>query len=102
MRLFFSLALLLPLVSVIGCSAVLGTQSSTSIYRCDGGRWFSVHRDKNTARIEYVDDRYSLARRPSSLGIKYASPEATLIIDGQFAAFATETVVDLEQCSEEV
>ena len=100
MRLYFSLAICTPLIFLAGCSAVAGPQSPTSVFRCDGGRWFTVNRDANTASIRYADERYSLARRPSSLGIKYSSPEATLIIDGRFAAFATETVVDLEQCSE--
>ncbi len=100
MRLSFSLALRTPLIVLAGCSGVAGPQATTSIYRCDDGRWFSVNRDANTASIRYADERYSLSRRPSSLGVKYSSAEATLIIDGRFAAFVTETVVDLDRCSE--
>jgi hypothetical protein len=59
-----------------------------------------VTRDANIASVRFDQKQYNLSRRPSSLGIKYSSAEATLIIDREFAAFVTETVVDLTRCSE--
>ena len=82
------------------CSAAAAPQVRTATYACSDGRSFTVRRDDERASIQYADGRYSLSRRPSSIGTKYASPEATLIIDGDFAAFVTETVVDLEGCHE--
>lgn len=83
-----------------GCSASASPAAINSVYQCSDGRIFSVARDDSRAAVYYEDERYSLSRRPSSIGLKYASPEATLIVDGAFAAFVTETIVDLENCNE--
>ena len=80
------------------CSASVSPQVSSARYVCEDGRSFSVKRDERAASILYTDTRYSLPRRPSSIGVRYASPEATLIIDGNFAALVTETIVDLQSC----
>lgn len=68
-------------------------------YRCVDGRTFTVQRGEETAEVGYFNERYRLPRRPSRLGIRYATEDATLIIDGDFAAFVTEHVVDLESCT---
>lgn len=70
----------------------------SSTFLCADNRSFRVERDTNSAIVHYLDVRYHLGRRPSSLGYKYGSPEASLIIDGDYAAFVTETVPDLEDC----
>ena len=88
------------MILLAACSAVAAPRLTSSIYRCHDGQRFSVDRNSQTALIRYANNRYSLSRRPSSLGVKYSSAEATLIIDGQFAAFVTETVMDLENCYE--
>jgi hypothetical protein len=36
--------------------------------------------------------------KPASIGKRYASSDATLVIDGQFAAFVTDQVSDLLGC----
>lgn len=83
-----------------GCSATAAPQTRTTLYECADGRTFTVRSDPYDASVAYDDEHYRLTRRPSSIGTKYASTEATLIVDGNFAAFATETVVDLNQCFE--
>ena len=93
-----SVRLVASALLVGGCSAPVSPNVATSRYVCNDGRSFSVQRDEDSASILYTDSRYSLPRRPSSIGIKYESPEATLIIDGKFAALVTETIVDLQAC----
>lgn len=88
------------MVLLAACSAAATPQVTSAVYRCHDGRWFTVARNHNSASIRYADTSYNLSRRPSSLGMKYSSAEATLIIDHQFAAFVTETLMDLEQCYE--
>jgi hypothetical protein len=69
-------------------------------YRCSDGRTFGVVRDSYEADVAYANELYSLQRRPSSIGVRYASTEASLVVDGPYAAFVTETVVDLPECRE--
>lgn len=83
-----------------GCSTSASPAAINSVYQCADGRFFSVARDARRAAVYYEDERYSLSRRPSSIGLKYASLEATLVVDGAFAAFVTETIVDLRSCTE--
>jgi len=83
--------------------AACSTQGAASVpdvatYRCAEGRSFSVERTGEAATVLYSEERYQLSRRPSSIGIRYASREATLLLDDDFAAFATEMVIDLQDC----
>lgn len=82
------------------CSAAATPQVRKATYACNDGKSFTIQRDGKNASLEYFGEHYSLSRRPSSVGVKYASPEATLIIDGDFAAFVTESLVDFERCYE--
>lgn len=82
------------------CSAAAAPQVKSATYNCNAGRSFGVRSDDKHATIEYSGQRYSLPRRPSSIGYKYASPAATLIIDGDVAVFVTEAIVDLGGCYE--
>lgn len=92
-------ALILLGLSLLACSAG-GRSSSTiaSTFLCADDRSFSVERNADGATVHYLDAYYHLSRRPSSIGYKYGSREASLIIDGDYAAFVTETVPDLEDC----
>lgn len=82
------------------CSAQSAKPKVETTYRCSDGRTFKVLRDSYEADVDYANESYSLQRRPSSIGIRYGSTEASLILDGPYAAFVTETVVDLPQCKE--
>jgi hypothetical protein len=88
------LALLGSACSATGLSAARGSAT----FRCADGRSFLVERDARTATVLFSDMRYQLPRRHSSIGLRYDSGEAALMIDGDFAAFVTETVPDLHDC----
>lgn len=98
MKLAFALVLGVSMIFLAAFSATAAPNPTSSIYRCHDGRWFSVDRNHQNAFIRYADERYNLSRRPSSLGTKYASAEATLIVDGQLAVFVTQKLFDLDQC----
>ena len=86
-------------LALANCSVAGPAATPSVLYRCADGRSFTVSRDRYEASVGYEDALYSLARRPSSIGAKYASPEAALIIDGDHAVFTSETIVDLKQCA---
>ena len=50
------------------------------------------------ATVRYQGQELELPRRKSGIGIRYASPEATLIIDDEMAVLVTETNVNLKLC----
>lgn len=81
------------------CSATSrsGVPASTT-FRCADGRSFLVERDARTATVIFSGISYRLPRRASSIGLRYGSGEAALMIDGDFAAFVTELVPDLNDC----
>ena len=41
---------------------------------------------------------YALRRKPSNIGWRFVSPQATLIIDGDFAAFVADDLNHLRGC----
>jgi membrane-bound inhibitor of C-type lysozyme len=82
-----------------GCSPALAEAArATTLYQCAGERSFTVARDDRTAVIVYSGVRYELPRRKSSIGERYATSGATLIIDGKMAAFVTGSVMNLDVC----
>jgi hypothetical protein len=70
----------------------------TATFICADNRSFTVARNAEVATVFFDGAQYRLARRASSIGIKYASSDASLIVDGDFAAFVTEAVPDLDDC----
>lgn len=92
-RLSTSLGILL--VVLAGCSAAA---RNSSTYRCGKGRSFEVQRGEEKARVFFGRDVYELPRRPSSIGVRYASDDGTLIIDAGVAVFVTNKIVDLGPC----
>jgi hypothetical protein len=82
------------------CMAPAATVRAT--YRCAGERFFTVDRTSSNAIVHYAERRFELARRPSSVGQKYASTSATLIVDGDFAVFVADHVLDLQACRQSV
>jgi membrane-bound inhibitor of C-type lysozyme len=67
-------------------------------YGCAGGKTFSVERQLRRATVVYRGARFVLPRRSSGIGTRYASREATLIIDGDFAVFVAPNALDLNAC----
>jgi hypothetical protein len=84
---------------LVGCSAPSpASPANVSVYHCKGGRSITVREAPDAATVEYGKQRFELTRRPSTLAVKYASAEATLMIDGDFASFVSEAIYDLQGC----
>ena len=62
----------------------------TTTYVCLDDTVFTISASDTIAIVRFKDGEYRLPRRSSSLAIKYASEEATLYLDGDFAAFVTD------------
>jgi hypothetical protein len=69
-------------------------------YVCDEHQKLVVHRHVRGATVEFIDRTYELVPRPSSIGEKYVSPTAALIIDGTSAVFVAEDRLQLGACVE--
>jgi len=61
-----------------------------STYMCLDDTMFTLSTSNDIAIVRFQDGEYRLPRRSSDIAIKYASKEATLYIDGEFAAFAAD------------
>jgi hypothetical protein len=78
-------------------------QVSTAVrYSCSATEELSVQRDGSTARVSLGGRSYDLQRKRSSIGDKYLSSAAALIIDGPSATFITQDRLDLGSCVEVV
>jgi len=58
-----------------------------STYLCLDDSVFTLSTSDEMAIVRFKDGEYRLPRRRSSLATKYATDEATLYLDGNFAAF---------------
>lgn len=58
-----------------------------STYMCLDSTMFNLSTSNEIAIVRFQDGEYRLPRRSSAISIKYASKEATLYLDGEFAAF---------------
>jgi hypothetical protein len=59
-------------------------------YRCLDDTSFVLRLSHDLAIVTFPDAEYRLPRRSSNLALKYATAEATLYLDGDFAAFVAE------------
>jgi hypothetical protein len=92
----------------VGCSAhvpngIPSTAVSNTPVRhfvCDEGTAFRVVAVGGSANVQIGDTGYPLTKKPFSLGERYSSPEASLIIDGHEAVFVAEDGPYLTRCSE--
>ena len=73
--------------SLAGCvaKAPLVERYSTAAFICEGGTSFQVRFSNDHVRVETMSGIYSLERRPSSVGRKYASPDTAFISDEERA-----------------
>ena len=68
-------------------------------FKCDGGTSFSVAVADEIADVTFSQsEHYRLRSKPFSIGERFISSTATLIIDGSFAAFVSNERIDLNQC----
>ena len=92
---------LLPVLLLLsaGCATTAAaTVAADLLYRCEGGEAFTVRDSGSAAVVRFTDGDYVLQRKRSSLGRRYASPQAALIIDGETAVFVAEDRLDLDRC----
>ena len=74
---------------IVFAAAVIGsTQFST--YVCLDDTVFTLSASNEMAIVRFRDGEYRLPRRRSTLAIKYATEQATLYLDGEFAAFVAD------------
>jgi hypothetical protein len=68
-------------------------------FTCDGGTSFSVVVADKVADVTFSrSEYYRLRSKPFSIGQRFVSPTATLIIDGRLAVFVSNGRIDLNQC----
>lgn len=67
-------------------------------YACRASQDLTVDRDGSTAHVQLAGRTYDLKRRRSSIGDKYLSSNAALIIDGDSAIFVADDHLDLGTC----
>ena len=67
-------------------------------YACPTSEDLAVQRDHSTARVKFAGRTYELQRQRSSIGDKYISSKAALIIDGRSATFVADDLLDLGTC----
>ena len=81
--------------------AVAGFGSVT--YTCGASEQLTVQLDGPTARVSFGKQHYNLSRHRSSIGEKYLSSQAALIIiDGPSAVFVTNDRPRLGTCMKSV
>ena len=87
----FALAVIL---GGVACSLAGGSANAqdgqTVTYRCLDDTTFTLRASKDFAIVQFANGEYRLARRLSDIALKYASDQATLYLDGDFAAFVAE------------
>lgn len=93
------------LFAVLSMLAVAhGTAAAASAsamrYSCVPAQNLVVRRHGNTATVHFIDRTYELRRSASSMGEKFLSPHAALIIEGKSAVFVAEDRMQLGTCVE--
>ena len=95
-------ALMIGVLSVLAAAQAHATAPETVRYACEDRQTLSVQRDARSARVIFPDRSYALERKPSGIGVKYASSSAALIIDGSSAVFVADDRWQLGACTEAV
>jgi hypothetical protein len=69
------------------------------VFRCRDGSELTVrYYQGQTATVLAGGHSYALRLKPSNVGKRFASRQATLIIDGDFAAFVADDLDNLGGC----
>ena len=77
-------------VSLTALAVALIGSSPYSTYVCLDNSRFTLSTSDELAIVRFKDGEYRLPRRKSALTIKYATDQATLYLDGDFAAFVAD------------
>lgn len=99
LKMKFAAGLLFGALSAVGGTRLDAMPVATVHYACAPAHDFVVESDRGAALVRFEDRTYELKRKASDIGIKYASPTATLIIDGPSAVFVAEDRFDLGACT---
>ena len=101
MRIKVASGVLLGILSLLGTAQAAHAATVTEIrYACDEGQRLVVRESAQSASVQFIDRTYELLQKRSSIGRKYISPTAALIIDGASVVFVTEDRLQLGQCTE--
>lgn len=92
------LAAIVAVAATTGCAQSFRHRIIVGSYMCDGAETFSVSHTADQAFVRFGDQTYRLKRRPSSIGERFTSVGATLILDGDFAAFTADDRLRLGGC----
>ena len=71
-------------------SAIQAPATEVRNYRCLDDTAFVLHLSEDLAIVKFPNAEYRLPRRSSNIAVKYATENATLYLDGDFAAFVAE------------
>lgn len=98
--LVFSLIFMLMAAATVASLAAkpIGANAREQRFSCQSGEQVLVIEQANGAAVRVGDATYKLRPRRSSIGRKFASPQATLIIDGHYAAFVATDRTNLRGC----
>lgn len=102
MRVKLATGLMLIVLSLLGsASATAETGPSVKLrYACAPAQNLVVTKSGSSASVQFIDRTYELRRKPSSIGEKYTSNTAALIIDGTSAVFVADDRIQLGACVE--
>ena len=68
------------------------------MFGCRDGSTLTVYYQPHSATLLVDGQTYALRRKPSNVGKHFAARQATLIIDGDFAAFVADDLNHLRGC----
>ena len=99
-RLKVATALLITVLSTlaVGHAAMAAAAASEVRYACEPTQNLVVRRSGEMATVQFTDRTYALHRKASSLGVKFVSEDAALIIDGNSAVFVAGDRLQLGRC----
>ncbi len=83
-------------------NAPVGAASHSVRYACPASEHLTVERDSAVAHVRLARHSYDLHRKHSSIGDKYLSRNAALIIDGASAVFVAPGRLNLGTCTRTV
>ena len=87
------------MAATLACGGSAHGQAATRTrYACPATEELTVERHGSTAHVNLAGRSYDLRRRRSSIGDKYVSPNAALIIDSSSAVFVADNQLDLGTC----
>jgi hypothetical protein len=81
------------------CAYAQDQTGSTESFQCRDGSQLSVKYQRRSATVIAGGRSFTLPRKASNVGQRFASDRATLIIDGEFAAFAADGLHRLGGCA---